>query len=169
MAGVDVSGPFASHEFALKIENAGAVLIQNPAVFHYFLSKNFDLPEIENEIPSDTEIKSSKELEVGIPKDNLTMLRLAQKLGRQISRPPIPSDHTAQASWAAAVRDKLKAIIRFKPGGISRAWTVASTRSEGVGTESYLFEMNNGLSADGVWVKAISTPVPAPATIVLND
>ncbi len=36
-------------------------------------------------------------------------------------------------------------------------------------TKSYLFEMNNGLSANGVWLKAIESPETAPATIVLND
>ena len=29
--------------------------------------------------------------------------------------------------------------------------------------------MSNGLSANGIWLKAIETPSPAPATIVLND
>ena len=34
---------------------------------------------------------------------------------------------------------------------------------------SYLFEMDNGLSASGVWLKGIVTPETAPVAIVLND
>jgi hypothetical protein len=38
-----------------------------------------------------------------------------------------------------------------------------------VETKSYLFQMNNGLSAEALWLKAISAPENAPLTIVLND
>jgi len=38
-----------------------------------------------------------------------------------------------------------------------------------VETESYLFEISNGLSANGVWLKSIEAPASGPATIVLND
>src|SRR2546427_10226817 len=46
-------------------------------------------------------------------------------------------------------------------------WT--NTKHRGVETLSYLFEMGNGLSASGVWLKGIVTPEKAPVTIVLND
>ena len=35
MAGVDVSRSFTAHEFTLEVEDAGAVLIHNPAIFHH--------------------------------------------------------------------------------------------------------------------------------------
>ncbi len=36
-------------------------------------------------------------------------------------------------------------------------------------TKSYLFEMKDGLPAEGVWLKGIVTPEKPPATIVLDD
>ncbi len=134
-----------------------------------FLSKSFNLPIIESEIPSGAEIKSYDELVVGLPRDNLTVLGLAQKLGREITRQPIPSDEASKAEWANAERNRLRAVVRYKPVGIERVWAVANTKNKGVETKSYLFEMNNGLSANAVWLKAIESPETAPVTIVLND
>jgi dienelactone hydrolase len=143
--------------------------LDNRLQAYRFFSENFKMPVVEKEIPSDAEIKSYSELEVGIPKDNLTILSLAQKFGREISRAAIPSDSTARESWASSEREKLKELVRFKPVEISRVWAVANTKNKGIETKSYLFSMNNGLSADAVWVKAITSPETAPATIVLND
>ncbi|MBI3668069.1 MAG: hypothetical protein HY236_17860 [Acidobacteria bacterium] len=36
-------------------------------------------------------------------------------------------------------------------------------------TRSYCFVLDHGLSAAGVWLKAIAAPVTAPATVILND
>jgi hypothetical protein len=55
---------------------------------------------------------------------------------------------------------------------------VANTENKGVETKSYLFETSHnqagqigqaGLSANGVWLKAIESPAGAPVTIVLKD
>jgi hypothetical protein len=143
--------------------------LDNRIQAYRFFTRNFNLPLAEAEIPSDTEIKSYKQLEVGIPEANLTILSLAQQFGREISRPSIPSDPSPRSRWAAAERENLKNVIRFKPVEISRIWTVANTKNQGIETMSYLFQTNNGLSADAVWAKAISSPETAPATIVLND
>jgi dienelactone hydrolase len=133
-----------------------------------FFSEQFNLPRIESEIPVGQEIKSYEELEVGLPEDNLTILGLARKLGGEITRPPVPSDPSAQAAWAAA-RQKLSALVRYQPASLAHLWTLANTKDKGVETKSYLFEMKDGLCADGVWLKGIVTPEKAPVTLVLND
>ena len=51
---------------------------------------------------------------------------------------------------------------------LSRTWTVAATKSKGVESRSYLFKMDNGLSAAGTWFRAIPAPESAPATVVLH-
>src|SRR5439155_2855462 len=126
--------------------------LDNRLQAYRFFSKHFSLPIIENEIPSEAEVKSYDELVVGLPKDNLTILGLARKLGSQITRQPLPGESTARAAWATQERDKLKKLVRYRPVGIQRPWAVANTKNKGVETKSYLFEMNNGLSASAVWL-----------------
>jgi dienelactone hydrolase len=134
-----------------------------------FFSHHFNLPPIEAEIPSDSEIKGYEELVVGLPKDNLTILGLARKLASGITRPPIPQDAAGRQAWAASERAKLKTVVRYKPVRIERVWTVANTKNKGVETLSYSFAMNNKLSAEAVWLKSIEVSENVPATIVLND
>ena len=43
------------------------------------------------------------------------------------------------------------------------------TKHLGVETKSFLFLMSNGLSANGVWLKAIGIGDHAPVTVILND
>jgi dienelactone hydrolase len=143
--------------------------LDNRLAAYRFLSQQFGLPPIESEIPAGQELKSYDELVVGLPKDNLTILGLARKMSQEITRPPIPSGVEARAAWAASERQKLSGVVRYKPVGLGRLWAVANTKNKGVETKSYLFEMADGLSANGVWLKGIATPANAPATIVLND
>ena len=134
-----------------------------------FFSRQFGMPPIEKEILAGREIRNYDELVVGLPKDNLTILDLARKMARTITRAPIPSASGAKAAWASSGRQKLNSVVRYKPTRLVRAWTLANTKNKGVETLSYLFEMDNGLSASGVWLKGIETPANAPVTIVLND
>lgn len=134
-----------------------------------FFSKIFKLPRFEEEASTGSEIKSYDELVVGLPEDNLTILGLAKKLAAQISRPPIPLEGAERRHWANSEREKLRRVVRLEPVKISSPWAVAITKNKGVESISHLFRMDNGLSADGVWVKAIDAPSDAPATIVLND
>ncbi|PYV40138.1 MAG: hypothetical protein DMG06_21130, partial [Acidobacteria bacterium] len=134
-----------------------------------FFSQHFNLPLIESEIPSDSEIKSYDELVVGLPKNNLTILGLARQLAGAIRRQPIPSDAVARATWATNQRTQLKNLVRYKPVNIERLWTIANTKNKGLESKSYLFSMGNGLSANAVWFKGINTPDNAPATLVVND
>jgi dienelactone hydrolase len=143
--------------------------LDNRLAAYRFLSEQFRLPPIESEIPAGQELKSYDELIVGLPKDNLTILGLARKMSQAITRQPIPSDAEGRAAWAGSERQKLSGVVRYKPASLGRVWTVANTKNKGVETKSYLFEMANGLSASGVWLKGIETPANAPAAIVLND
>jgi hypothetical protein len=58
----------------------------------------------------DAEIKIYDELGVGLPKDNITFLGLAKKLGAEVNRQPIPSSALSAAEWA------------FQKGKNSRCW-----------------------------------------------
>jgi dienelactone hydrolase len=144
--------------------------LDNRLADYRFFSKQFGLPVIDNEDHVASEIRSYDELVVGLPDDNLTILGLAQKLGREITRPPIPSDPSAQPDWSNSERTKLKGVVRYKPVDIEHLWSVATSKSKDVQTMSYLFQMSNGLSASGVWLRSIlQSSDAAPVTIVLND
>ena len=143
--------------------------LDNRLEAYRFFSKQFNLPVTEKEIPSDAEIKSYEELVVGLPPNNLTILGLARKLGASISRPPVPEEPNARKQWANEKRNSLKELVRYKPVQMERAWLIANTKNKGVETKSYLFSMNNGLSANAVWLRAIRNPETAPVTIILHD
>ncbi len=142
-------------------------LLNREASYRFF-SGEFGLPAIQKEIPVGQEIKSYDELVVGLPKDNQTILGLARKMAGEISRPEFP-DGGDRPAWAAAERQKLREVVRYKPLALARAWTIANSKNKGVETESYLFEMKDGLSAEGVWLKGIVTPEKTPVTLVLDD
>ncbi len=143
--------------------------LNNREQAYQFFSRQFGLPSIEKETPVGQEIKSYDELVVGLPKDNLTILGLARKLANGIARRPVPSDSAAKSGWANAEREKLSSVVRYKPVQLRRVWTIANTKHRGIETLSYMFEMDNGLCASGVWLKGIVTPEKAPVVIVLND
>jgi dienelactone hydrolase len=143
--------------------------LDNRIQAYHFFSKVFNLPRFEEGDSVASEIKSYEDLVVGLPAENLTILGLAKRIAAQISRPPIPSEGAERGRWADSEREKLRNIVRLEPVKIASPWAVAITKSKGVETFSYAYRMDNGLSAEGVWVKAISAPADAPVTIVLND
>ena len=143
--------------------------LDNRTQVYHFFSKAFGLPRFEEDDSVASEIKSNDELAVGLPENNLTILGLAKKLAAQITRPPIPAEGAERGRWANAERERLRQVVRFEPVKISSPWAVAITKNKGVETFSYAFRMDSGLSAEGVWAKAINSPAGAPATLVLND
>ncbi len=143
--------------------------LSNREQAYRFFSQQFDLPVIEEEIPSGQEIKNYDELVVGLPQDNLTILGLARKIASRITRSPVPSASAAKVAWASSERKKLNSVVRYNPVRLTRVWTLANTKNKGVETLSHLFEMSNGLSVTGVWLKSIVTPDKNPLPIVLND
>ncbi len=143
--------------------------LDNRQQAYRFFSKHFNWPGPANEISSDSEIMNVEELTVGLPAANLTILDLARMMGREVKRSPIPALKEDRNQWIASERLKLKTILRYEPVSLMRPWMLANTKNRGVETLSYMFEMNNRLSASAVWVKATHVPQSAPVTIVLND
>ncbi len=136
---------------------------------YHFFNKVFGLPAADTEIPVGPELKTYDELVVGLPKDNLTTLGLARNLASEIQRPPVPSAASERATWAMAERKDLAEVVRYKPVKVADAQAIAMTKHLGVETKSFLFLMSNGLSANGVWLKAIGIGDHAPVTVILND
>ena len=143
--------------------------LDNRLQAYRFFSKNFGLPVITDEIPVDNEIKSYDELVVGLPKDNLTILGLAKKIAAKREPESAPANSNDAAAWAAAEREKLKRVVRYKPVGVEHAWALTNTKNKGVASESYQFLFANGLSATGVVARSIAGPDDRPITIVLDD
>ena len=148
--------------------------LDNRLASYRFFSRQFGLAPIENEDGVAPEIKSYDELVVGLPKDNLTILGLARKLGGEITRPSIPSEASARAAWVATQRETLQRVVRYKPLDLERLWRVANTKEKDVETVSYLFQMKDGqkdgLPANGVWLRSIQqSSDSAPVTLVLSD
>jgi hypothetical protein len=135
--------------------------LDNRLASYRFFSQYFGLPLIANEDGVGSELKSYDDLAVGLPKNNLTLLSLAQKLGGETQREPVP---TQQAG-----RLKLKEVVRYTAADIKQVWPVGITKNNGVQSQSLLFEMNNGLTANGIWLRGIDGSETSPVTIVLND
>lgn len=135
--------------------------LDNRQQAYRFFGRSFNLPALGDEIPVDGEIKTSEALAVGLPKDNLTILGLARQRARLLTR---------QASQTAgSQREKLGTVVRYRPVSVKHAWAVAYTKNKGLETRSLQFQMSNDLSAIGVLAQAITSPIQAPTTIVLND
>jgi dienelactone hydrolase len=143
--------------------------LDNREQAYRFFTQHFQLPVTPDEIVSDAEIRTSQELAAGLPANNLTVAALAKQLASQIVRPAIPEDKGERASWEKAQREQLKSVVRYKPVMVENAWRMANTKHLGLHTLSYRFDFNDGLSATGVWLAAISSQADAPVTIVLND
>ena len=141
----------------------------NRETSYRFFTKVFGLPPSGQEIPVGAELKSYDEMVVGLPKDNLTILGLARKLGGEISRPPVPSAAGERAAWATAGRKDLAEVVRYKPVKLDEAQAIAITKHMGVETKSFLFLLSNGLTANGVWLRGIGVGDHAPVTVILND
>src|SRR3984957_19995708 len=143
--------------------------LDNREQAYKFFTEHFHLPVTPEEIVSDAEIRTAQELAVGLPANNLTVAALAKQLGSQIVRPAIPEARSERASWLKGQREQLKSVVRYKPVAVENAWRMANTKDLGVHTLSYRFDFDNGLSATGIWLAAISSQPGAPVTVVLND
>jgi len=135
--------------------------LDNREQAYRFFSRAFDLPPILTDSPeAASEVRGYDELVVGLPAGNSTILDLARRIAAGLVRAPAPPE---------AARARLRDVVRYRPGRIDDAWLVATTKARGVETASYLLRMGDGLSASGVWSKAVSSRPDAPATIVLDD
>lgn len=114
-----------------------------------------------------SEVKSFEELSVeGLPKDNLTILGLAQSFARSIHH-QIPADHGA--TWVESQRKLLQSVVRYAPVTVAHAWDINATHERDVESNAYRFEFSNGLSATGVLFSAVTTPKTAPTTVLISD
>jgi len=142
--------------------------LENREQAYGFFTKNFGVPVTPNEIPSNDEIRSAEQLSVGLPQQNLTIVGLARKLAGQIAKTAIPTG-SERALWIKSQREHLKDVIRYAPVSVETAWRTSNSKHLGLETLSYRFDFSNGLSATGIWLKAISAPSDGPVTIVLAD
>jgi dienelactone hydrolase len=140
-------------------------LLDNRMAAYDFFSRQFKLPPIKEDPGIGSEVKSYEDLVVGLPKDNLTIVALAQKFAHEIRRETLPSDSAA----LDAERARLKHIVRYEPAKLDRLWTVGITKHHGVETKAHLFAMADGLITDAVWLKPIDSAEKVPAAIVLDD
>jgi hypothetical protein len=130
--------------------------LDNRLTAYRFFTQQFGLPLIANEDGVAADTKSYDELAVGLPKDNPSILNLAQRLGGEIQH-------------GSGSREELRKVVRYTSVDIKQVWPLGITKNNGVQTESLLFEMTNGLTANGIWLRAIDSSDTAPVTIVLND
>ena len=142
--------------------------LENREQAYGFFTKHFGLPVTPNEIPSDDEIRPAKQLAVDLPQQNLTIVGLARKLAGQIAQTPVPTG-SERALWIKSQREHLKNVIRYAPVSVENAWRTNNTKHPGLETLSYRFDLSNGLSATGIWLKASSASSDSPVTIVLAD
>jgi hypothetical protein len=131
--------------------------LDNRQQSYRFFGKHFGLSTAAEEIPVGAEVKSFEELAVGLPGSNLTILGLARKMAADMPR------------QTKVTADLLRETVRYRPVEVERAWVAGNTKRKGLETVSYRVEFNNGLSATGVWLKAIDSPESAPVTVVLAD
>ena len=143
--------------------------LDNRQQAYRFFSTQFKLPVLDGEIFSDDEIRTSKELAIGVPSGNLTIVTLAKKLAGQIQRERVPEDSRARQVWTNAQRERLKSVVRYAPVSIMRSLRVDNGKAFDFRTLSYRFDFSNGLGANGILFREGAAPENAPATIVLND
>jgi hypothetical protein len=154
-----------------KPENLGWYESDNPGTHNYqlfnrlqsyrFFEEHFHLPATPGEIPSSGEVRTPQELAVGVPANSLTIVGLAKKLAATNER--------RASAGSAARQEKLKQVIRYTPVSVENARRFGATKRMAIRTLSYRFDLSNGLSASGVWLRAQGAQEDAPATIVLND
>ncbi len=143
--------------------------LDNRLQSYRFFTQNFGLSVITSETLAAGDVRGFDELVVGLPANNLTILQLAQQLANAVQRPAIPAAAAARAEWATRQRALLRETLRLHDVKVVNAWPLWNSKRHEVESLSYVFEFDNGLTATGLWVKAIASPEFAPATIVLND
>lgn len=134
-----------------------------------FLDKWFNLPEKSGEIPVGKYLNNYSELAAGVPANNLTILGLARQFAAKLQHPAVPATPGDRAAWARSERTKLAKIVNYQPVTVAHPWYMTNTDHNTVESISFRFELGNGLSATGVWIKSEWTPDGAPLTVVIND
>jgi hypothetical protein len=134
---------------------------------YQFFNSVFHLHTSAKEDPdTDAEVRDYEDLVVGLPKDNLTIIRLAHQFAAAIhhSVPTVPD-----AEWRRSQQDELRKVVRYAPVTVIHAWPASATHEKGLESHAYRFEFNNGLSATGVLIRSLRTPDNAPTTVLVSD
>lgn len=140
-------------------------LLDNRKAAYEFFSRHFNLPPMKEDPSVGSEVKSYDDLVVGLPKDNLTIVVLAQKLAAQVNRAPLPTSASARDTERAT----LEKVVRCKRTKVDRLWTVGITKHHGIETKAYLFAMADGLTTNALWLNPIDLASAPNATIILDD
>ena len=142
--------------------------IDSRQLSYKFFDSYFHIDAPSTEYPdTDAEVQSYADTVVGgIPKDNLTILSLAQSFARSIHH-EVPADHGAE--WAQSQRALLRKVAHYAPVTVAHAWPINATHEKDVESVGYRFEFSNGLSATGVLFRSVTAPENAPATILIAD
>jgi len=135
----------------------------NRETLYRFLNNVFGLnaSPVEDE-DTDREVRSYDDLVVGLPKDNLTILGLARTLAHSIHK-------TADNASASTKRGLMRAVARYQPVKVERAWVINSLDTKEIESYAYRFDFSNGLSATGVLFRSVRTADDVPAVILIAD
>ncbi|MFZ0516463.1 MAG: hypothetical protein WB950_01055 [Acidobacteriaceae bacterium] len=141
--------------------------LDNREASYKFFDSVFHIDASPEEFPNtDTEIEAAENLAVPLPKDNLTILSLAQSLAKSIHH-EVPAQPSTE--WASSQRTKLKQVVRYASVTLTHAWPISATHEKGVESHAYRFEFSNGLSATGILFRSVTAPEAASTTIVMAD
>ncbi|MGB8479973.1 MAG: prolyl oligopeptidase family serine peptidase [Acidobacteriaceae bacterium] len=141
--------------------------LDNREASYKFFDYAFHIDASPDEFPdTDTEIQSAEDLAVPVPKDNLTILTLAQSLAKSIHH-EVPAQPSTE--WASTQREQLKQVVRYTPVTVTHAWPISATHEKGVESHAYRFEFSNGLSATGILFRSVTAPENASTTILIAD
>ncbi len=127
-----------------------------------FFSRYLGASAVEDESPAESQVRTAEEIAAGLPEDNLTIVGLAAKLAAG-QRPRTTADDLETR------RDELRSLVRYRPVRVAEAWPLANSRRLGVEAVGYRFDFDNDLSAAGYRLRAVRTPVTAPASIIVRD
>ena len=144
-----------AHNYGLDNRQASYKFFDS--AFHLDASENCKMPTLILKAPKTTMISWS-----GFPKDNLTILDLAQSFAKSIHHdvPPLtalPGPHRSESA---------EQVARYAPATVTHAWAINATHEKGLESPAYRFEFSNGLSATGIFFRSITAPDTAPITIL---
>jgi dienelactone hydrolase len=153
-----------AHNFAYHInEDPGTHNYDrdNREQLYRFINRHF-LPEsawIDEEIPSEGEVKTAEELRVGIPEDNANFFTLAEERAKAL---PQPSDLPPDAR-----RARLREILRFKPLAVEDAQQEHAADRAGIRMTQHCLRV--GEWSVPVAVLENGTSETAGTTLILSD
>ncbi len=143
--------------------------LDNRIQAYLFFTEHFHMPVANGEIFSDAEIRTPEQLAIQVPANNQTILGLARSFAEQIHHRSIPAESAGREHWMHDKRAQLQGVVRFHSVRVVRALRMANSKGMDFQSLSYRFDLSNGLSATGIWLKQDHSPVEEPVTIVLND